>query len=126
MADIFEQTLKQLNGITDTASQKVGSFFKKAVNKGEEYAVKGKIQIEIEKLKWDLKQLHIELGRYVALKNRDGGMMDFSHDDQYIRLLDKIENQHQYISERVKDKTSSDGKENDDESAQKLLENPLS
>ena len=126
MADIFEQTLKQLNGITDTASQKVGSFFKKAVNKGEEYAVKGKIQIEIEKLKWDLKQLYIELGCYVALKNRDGGVMDFSHDDQYIRLLDKIENQRQYISERVKDKTSSDGKENHDESAQKLLENPLS
>ena len=126
MTDIFEQTLKQLNEITDTASQKVGSFFKKAVNKGEEYAVKGKIQIEIEKLKWDLKQLYIELGCYVALKNRDGGMMDFSHDDQYIRLLDKIENQRQYISERVKDKTSSDGKENDDESAQKLLENPLS
>ena len=126
MTDIFEQTLKQLNEITDTASQKVGSFFKKAVNKGEEYAVKGKIQIEIEKLKWDLKQLYIELGCYVALKNRDGGVMDFSHDDQYIRLLDKIENQRQYISERVKDKTSSDGKENDDESAQKLLENPLS
>ncbi|MBT6870914.1 MAG: hypothetical protein HOA66_05615 [Candidatus Marinimicrobia bacterium] len=126
MTDIFEQTLKQLNEITDTASQKVGSFFKKAVNKGEEYAVKGKIQIEIEKLKWDLKQLYIELGCYVALKNRDGGVMDFSHDDQYIRLLDKIENQRQYISERVKDKTSSDGKENHDESAQKLLENPLS
>ncbi len=126
MADIFEQTLKQLNEITDSASQKVGAFFKKAVNKGEEYAVKGKIQIEIEKLKWDLKQLYIELGRYVALKNREGGMMDFSHDDQYIRLLDKIENQRQYISERFKDKASSDDVENDDESAQKLLENPLS
>lgn len=126
MADIFEQTLKQLNEITDSASQKVGAFFKKAVNKGEEYAVKGKIQIEIEKLKWDLKQLYIELGRYVALKNREGGMMDFSHDDQYIRLLEKIENQRQYISERFKDKESSDDVGNDDESAQKLLENPLS
>ena len=126
MADIFEQTLKQLNEITDSASQKVSAFFKKAVNKGEEYAVKGKIQIEIEKLKWDLKQLYIELGRYVALKNREDGMMDFSHDDQYIRLLDKIENQRQYISERFKDKVSSDDVENDDESAQKLLENPLS
>ena len=126
MIDIFEQSLKQLNEITDSASQKVGAFFKKAVNKGEEYAVKGKIQIEIEKLKWDLKQLYIELGRYVALKNREGGMMDFSHDDQYIRLLEKIENQRQYISERFKDKASSDDVENDDESAQKLLENPLS
>ena len=126
MADIFEQTLKQLNEITDSASQKVSAFFKNAVNKGEEYAVKGKIQIEIKKLKWDLKKLYTELGRYVALKNREGGMMDFSHDDQYIRLLDKIENQRQYISERFKDKASSDDVENDDESAQKLLENPLS
>jgi len=126
MADIFEQTLKQLNEITDSASQKVGAFFKKAVNKGEEYAVKGKIQIEIKKLKWDLKQLYTELGGYVALKNREGGMMDFSHDDQYIRLLDKIENQRQYISERFKDKASSDDVENDDESAQKLQETPLS
>jgi len=126
MADIFEQTLKQLNEITDSASQKVGAFFKKAVNKGEEYAVKGKIKIEIEKLKWDLKQFYIELGRYVALKNREDGMMDFSHDDQYIRLQDKIVNQRQYISERFKDKASFDDVENDDESAQKLLKNPLS
>ena len=126
MADIFEQTIKQLNQITDLASQKVGSFFKKAVNKGEEYAVRGKIQIEIEKLKWDLKQLYVELGRYVSRKNREAGMMDFSHDDQYVRLLDKIENQRQYISERFKDRASSENIENDDEGSQKLLDKPLS
>ena len=126
MADILEQAIKQLNEITDSASQKVGSFFKKAVNKGEEYAVKGKIQIEIEKLKWDLKQLYFELGRYVALKNREAGVMDFSHDDQYIRLLDKIENQRQYISERFKNMTSFENIENDDEGAQKLLDKSLS
>ena len=125
MADIFEQTLKQLNKITDSASQKVGSFFKKAVNKGEEYAVKGRIQLEIEKLKWDLKQLYVELGRYIALKNREVGMMDFSHDDQYIRLLEKIENQRQYISERFKNMTSSENIENDEEGTQRLLKNPL-
>ena len=125
MADIFEKTLKQLNEITDSASQKVGSFFKKAMNKGEEYAVKGKIQIEIEKLKWDLKQLYTNLGRYVALKNREDGVMDFSHDDQYIRLLDKIENQCQYIAERFKDMASSENIENDDEDSQKLLKPPI-
>lgn len=126
MADIFEQTLKQLNEITDSASQKVGAFFKKAVIKGEEYAVKGKIQIEIEKLKWDLKQLYTELGRYVALKNCEGGVMDFSHDDQYIRLLNKIENQRQYISERFKDKSSTEDIENEDVSTQKRVETPSS
>ena len=126
MADIFEQTIKKLNEITDSTSQKVASFFKKTVNKGEEYAVKGKIQIEIKKLKWDLKQLYVELGRYVSLKNREVGVMDFSHDDQYIRLLDKIENQRQYITERFKDIASSGNIENDDEGAQKLLNKPLS
>ena len=103
MADIFEKTLKQLNEISESASQKVGSFFKLVVNKGEKYAARGKIQLEVEKLKWDLKQLYIELGRYVAHKNNESGVMDFSHDDNYIRLLDKIENQSQYISKRVID-----------------------
>jgi hypothetical protein len=96
------------------------------VNKGEEYAVKGKIQIEIEKLKWDLKQLYVELGRYVSLKNREAGVMDFSHDDQYIRLLNKIENQRQYISERFKNMTSFENIGNDNEGAQKLLDKSLS
>ena len=126
MADIFEQTIKKLNEITDSTSQKVGSFFKKTVNKGEEYAVKGKIQIEIKKLKWDLKHLYVELGRYVSLKNREAGVIDFSHDDHYIRLLNKIENQRQYISERFKDMVSSENIENDDEGAQKLSDNSLS
>ena len=115
-----------MNKITNSASEKVGVFFKKAVNKGEEYAVKGKIQIEIEKLKWDLKQLYVELGRYVALKNRDGGVMDFSHDDQFIRLLDKIENQRLYISERFKNMSASEAIYSDDKKAQKSLQNPIS
>ena len=126
MTDIFEETIKKLNKITDSSSQKVVSFFKKTMNKGEEYAVKGKIQIEIKKLKWDLKQLYIELGRYVALKNRGAGVMDFSHDDQYIRFLDKIEKQRQYISERFKDMTASENIKIDDETAQKLMDKPLS
>ena len=74
----------------------------------------------------DLKKLYVELGRYVSLKNREAGVMDFSHDDQYIRLLDKIENQRQYISERFKDRTSSENIKNDDDGAQKLLNKPLS
>lgn len=105
MPDIFEETIRQLNGFANSTSQKVGFFFKKAMNKGEEYAVKGKVQIEIEKLKWDLKQYYIELGKYISMKNRESGMMDFSHDDQYIRFLDKIENQRNYISERSKNMT---------------------
>ena len=73
----------------------------------------------------ELKQLYIELGRYVAIKNRKVGAMDFSHDDQYIRLLEKIENQRQYISERFKDMASSEDIENDEEDPKKLLKTPI-
>ena len=79
-----------------------------------------------QKLKWDLKQLYTELGRYVALKNYEGGVMDFSHDDQYIGLLHKIENQRQYISERFKDKASTEDIEKEDVSTQKRRETPSS
>lgn len=126
MADIFEETLKKMNEITDSASKNVGKFFKKVVDKGEKYAVKGKIQIEIEKLKWDLKQFYVELGRYVVLKNREGGVMDFTHDNQYIDLVNKIENQRQYISERFKDMASSRDIEDVDEDTQKPLKKQIS
>ena len=114
MPDIFEETIRQLNEMANSTSKKVGFFFKKAVNKGEEYAVKGKVQIEIEKLKWDLRQCYIELGKYISVRNREAGVMDFSHDDQYILLLDKIENQRKYISERSKNMSALESSDVDD------------
>ena len=100
MTDIFEQTLKQLNEITDSASQKVGSFFKKAVNKGEEYAVKGKIQLEIEKLKWELKQKYADLGKYVTDKKEKKSVTDFSHDSHFLELVNEAYKLKNYIEER--------------------------
>ena len=40
--------------------------------------------------------------------------MDFSHDDQYILLLDKIENQRKYISERSKNMSALESSDVDD------------
>ena len=116
MTDILDQTINKINEISEATTRKVGVFFKKTVNKGEEYAVKGKIKIEIKKLEWDLNQLYIKLGEYVSIKNRKAGVMDFSHDDQYISLLEKIESQRQYISGRYKDMATDKKIKNDDES----------
>ena len=110
MSDLFEQTIKQINQITNSTSKNIERLFKKAVYKGEEYATKGKVQIEIEKLKWDLKQMFVELGKYVAFQHHKNGVLDFSHDDKYVRLLDKIRKQQQYITQRLKERDT--GKDN--------------
>jgi hypothetical protein len=120
MADIFEQSLKQLNKFSDKASRKMESLFKLAVDKGGVYANKGKIQIEIEKLKWELKQLYVELGRYTALKHRENGTLDFSHDERFVILIDKIENQRKYIEDRLKSKDEGNTKNASDEDVLKL------
>ncbi len=121
MADIFEQTLKQLNDFSDKASQKIESLFKLAVDKGGVYANKGKIQIEVEKLKWELKQLYVELGRYTALQHRENGILDYSHDERFVILIDKIENQRKYIEERLKSMDDEGSKNSSEEDVLKLL-----
>jgi len=126
MSDIFENVSDKIQNISNRIIKDGKKYIQSAFSKGEEIGHKGKIKLEIEKLKWDLKQLYIELGRYISLKAREAGVMDFSHDDQYIRLLEKIENQRQYISERFKNMTSSQNTDNDDGGAHKLLDKPLS
>ena len=111
MADIYEQSLKKLNEFSNKASGKIESIFKVAVEKGGVYAKKGKIQIEIEKLKWELKQLYVELGRYTVLRHSENGILDFTHDERFIILIDKIENQIKYIENRLESMNDKDVKD---------------
>ena len=78
MSNIFEQSLEQLNDFSNRSSRKMKSLFKFAVGKGSFYANKGVIQIEVEKLKWELKQLYVELGKYAAFQNSEKSTLDFS------------------------------------------------
>ena len=66
---------------------------------GEKIGHKGKIQIEIEKLKWELKQKYNEIGRYVAEKKLSKSVTDFSHDQQFLELISEINKIKLYINE---------------------------
>jgi len=107
MADIFEETLKRIDRFSDKNSKFFKSFFKRILNNSERYATQGKIKLEIEKLKWDLRQLYKDFGCYIYKKNHKSGIMDFSHDVEYIHFLEKIKQQLLYLDQRYKDLSST-------------------
>ena len=90
MNDSLDIIVKKMNGIGKKISKKSNVYLKKIIYKSEEYADKGIQQIEIEKLKWELKKKYIELGKYIDRTNNEENIFDYSDDDRFILLLDKI------------------------------------
>jgi hypothetical protein len=124
MADVFEKIIKRMNVLSEKAAEKTGLMFKRAVDVGEEYAYKGKVQVEIEKMKWDLRTMYIDLGKYISHQNRNDDVTDFSHDEKFVLQIDKIEKQCQYIAELEKEKYKSETSGSAIEDDQELKENP--
>ena len=90
MSDALDIIVERMNKIGKRISEKSNVYFKKAIYKSEEYADKGIQQIENEKLKWKLKKIYIELGEYVYSRNFNNNVSDYSDDEKFILLLDKI------------------------------------
>ena len=67
-------------------------------------AENGKIQLEVEKLKWDLKKKYQELGDYVVQKKEQNSVSDFSQDTMYLQKTNEIIKLKFYIEERLKEK----------------------
>ena len=79
-------------------------YFRTAIDKGGELTRKGSIQIEVEKLKWELRQKQTALGKYVAEKKTDANVTDFSHDRKFLELVDEVYKLKLYIEEQRKEK----------------------
>ena len=79
-------------------------YSKKLISKGKYFGVRGKIQIEIESLKWELKQKYILLGKYVSHKKISKSITDFSHDSNFQRLANDVYKLELYIEEREQEK----------------------
>ena len=75
-------------------------YFQLAVSKGEEISCKGKVQIEIEQLKWELKHKYTVLGKYVTDNKESKSVIDFSHDHSYLSQINEIIQLRFYIEER--------------------------
>ena len=79
-------------------------YFHTVVSIGQKFTEKGKIQIEVEKLKWELKKKYQELGKYVTQKKESKSVIDFSHDQEYLKKINEIIKLKFYIEERLKSK----------------------
>ena len=61
-----------------------------------------KIQIEVEKLKWELKNKYQDLGKYATQRKETKSVIDFSHDSDYLQKINEIIKLKYYIEERLK------------------------
>tara|TARA_Y100001970_G_C14133947_1_gene803258 strand:+ start:396 stop:725 length:330 start_codon:yes stop_codon:yes gene_type:complete len=96
---IIDKIFDQVGRYSESISKKSEKVIQSAISNSERFAKKGKITIEIEKLNLELKKYYYDLGKYVA---SDSKICDFTNDDQFILLLDKIDNLKMLIDKRRK------------------------
>ncbi len=104
MSNIFDNLSDKIQHLSSRVAKDGKKYLKTAVSKGEEIGHKGKIQIEIEKLKWELKQNYNELGKYVSEKKITKSVTDFSHDNNFLDIVNEINKLKLFIEEREKEK----------------------
>ena len=79
-------------------------YFHSVLSIGHQFTENGKIQIEVERLKWELKNKYQELGKYVTQKKETKSVIDFSHDPTFLHKINEIIKLKYYIEERLKSK----------------------
>ena len=116
MSDIWNRMIGELNNLSDTIAEKSEEYFKFAVEKGEELSKKGKIQFEIENSKRELRKEQIAFGEFVVNKYHNENVTDFTLNDQFQILSDKILNLKKIIEylEKEKENTNKKTVENGD------------
>ena len=83
-------------------SIKCEKYYHSAMSIGQQFSKKGKIQIEVEKLKWELKKKYQALGKYVTQEKETKSVIDFSQDPLYLYKINEIIKLKFYIVERLK------------------------
>ena len=100
MSDLFDTLTDKIQQLSSRVAKDGKKYIQSAVSKGEEIGQKGKIQLEIEKLKWELKQKYASLGKYVTDKKEKKSVTDFSHDSHFLELVNEAYKLKNYIEER--------------------------
>ena len=106
MSDLLENLSRRIQGFSNRLEKNGKKYFQSVLSQGGKIGHKGKVQIEIEKLKWELKQRYNELGKYVAEKKISRSVTDFSHDQQFLELVNEVNRIKLYIDERQQEKDS--------------------
>ena len=102
MSDIFNNLSDKIQSISNRVSKDGKKYFQSAFSKGEEIGNKGKIKLEIEKLKWELKKKYTTLGKYVSDNKISKSVTDFSHDSNFLEIANDVYKLKLYIEELEK------------------------
>ena len=104
MSNLFDNLSDKIQHLSNRVAKDGKKYIKSAVSKGEKIGYKGKIQIEIEKLKWELKQKYNKLGIYVSEKKISKSITDFSYDNEFLDIVNEINKLKLFIEEREGEK----------------------
>ena len=102
MSDIYDNLSRKMQNISNRITKDGKKYIQSAFSKGEEISKKGKIKLEIEKLKWELKQKYTTLGKYVSDNKISKSVTDFSHDSNFLELANDVYKLKLYIEELEK------------------------
>ena len=102
LPNLFDNIIQKVPILFERIFSVAKKYFQKVLFKGQQIGEKGKIQIEIEKLKWELKQKYHTLGKYVTCQKEIKSVIDFSHDKEYLNQINEIIKLKYYIEERSK------------------------
>ena len=104
MSSFYDNIIDSFQTLSNKITRDGKRYLKGIVVKGGELSQKGKAQVEIEKMKWDLKQKYILLGSYVSDKKINKSVLDFSHDSHFLDIVNDINTLKVFIAEREKGK----------------------
>ena len=96
---IFDKIVNKMNKYSDSLSKNSEKVIQRAISNSGKLAKKGKITIEIEKLNIELKKYYYDLGKYISISN---STFDFTNDEKFILMKDKIDKLKLLIDERKK------------------------
>jgi len=104
MSNLIDDYIKKIN--TTYISDKLNKIFKKIVIKAKQLTKKGRIQVEIEKCKLELRKKYKELGVFINNVYIDEKVKDFSYKEKYFELNREIHRLRNYLDSLKKDKYS--------------------
>ena len=106
MSESYDKMTEKAQFLSHKIARDGKKYIKNVIAKGEKLGHRGKIQVEIEKMKWDLKQKYTELGSYISEKKIKKSVTDFSHDSDFLKYVNDINTLKLFIEEREKEKNS--------------------
>lgn len=103
MTKLWNDLKKNMKDWSSAAVEKAEEVSKIAVAKTEELTKISKIKIEEHQLQRELSKLYEEMGRMVTKYAKDENMVNFSGNQEFFQLVEKIERTLLKINNKLKD-----------------------